>query len=278
MPFEFRDSMVNEYWSLGYVIFRRILPGSLLRDLRVEADKARALAHELHGPQAQRLQPIAKYSDRINYKPFRDYAELPELHASINRLLGPTSDGATVYHSYRERDVLGLLVEPIERPRHHGWHRDWVSDVALDEQRMPERLRKEAWVFENKVEMNQVNCAIYPDPCLWYVPGSHARRIDLPGERQGSCYIKEKNPFDLMEGSHAELERAYLEACYDFPGAVRVYLDPGDFMVYRNLGWHTGVYTTYTPRATIHDGVGFKLPEPAAKVESEAFAPPLRGG
>ncbi|MCX5660906.1 MAG: hypothetical protein NTW19_14470, partial [Planctomycetota bacterium] len=65
MAFEFRDSMINDYWSQGYVIFRRILPASLLRDLRPEADKARALAHELLGPQAQRLQPVIKHPERI---------------------------------------------------------------------------------------------------------------------------------------------------------------------------------------------------------------------
>ena len=32
------------------------------------------------------------------------------------------------------------------------------------------------------------------------------------------------------------------------PGAVQVYLGPGDFMVYRNLAWHCGLYLPYQPR------------------------------
>ena len=64
-----------------------------------------------------------------------------------------------------------------------------------------------------------------------------------------------------MEGSDAELEAAFLEQAYSFPGAVRVYLDPGDFLVYRNMGWHTGIYTTYTPRATIHDDITYHWPD-----------------
>lgn len=72
MAFQFCDSMIHDYWTYGYMVFRRILPASLLRDLRPEADKARVLARELKGPQVQRLQPVIKHQDRINYKPFQD--------------------------------------------------------------------------------------------------------------------------------------------------------------------------------------------------------------
>ena len=41
--FNFKDSMVNEYLSEGYLIFRGIVPPSLLSDLRREAEKARDL-------------------------------------------------------------------------------------------------------------------------------------------------------------------------------------------------------------------------------------------
>ena len=50
MAFHFQDSMVNEYLSEGYLIFRGIVPPSLLTDLRQEAEKARDLAHKLNGP------------------------------------------------------------------------------------------------------------------------------------------------------------------------------------------------------------------------------------
>jgi len=255
MPFEFRDSMINDYWSLGYVVFKRILPGSLLRDLRVEADKCRALAHELNGPQIQRLQPVSKYADKIGQKPFQDYADLAPLRDAIQKLLGPTSKGATVRHTCWP-DVLGLLIEPQAKPRHHGWHRDFVSDVPIPQQQTPERIKKAEGVMHGTLDWNQVNCAIYPDPCLWYVPGSHNRIVDLPGEKQNFDYFdKTAKTFDHMEGSDAELEQVFLEHAYNFPGAIRVYLDPGDFMVYRNIGWHTGLYNTYTPLATIHDGI-----------------------
>jgi hypothetical protein len=59
--------------------------------------------------------------------------------------------------------------------------------------------------------------------------------------------------------SNAEAERFYLDHCQQFPGAVQMHLGPGDFMVYRNLGWHNGNYVTYQPRATIHDIVRYEL-------------------
>lgn len=183
---------------------------------------------------------------------------MPVLRDAIHRLLGPTSHGATVVHTVPS--VLGILIEPADRPRHHGWHRDFVSDVPLAQQRTPERLKVVADTWHRPTALNQVNCAIYPDPCLWFVPGSHARMHDLPGEAQEFCYCTGTNPYDQMQGTHAELEAYYLEKAYSFPGAKRVYLDPGDFMVYRNFGWHTGLYTTHTPRATIHDSIAYQWP------------------
>ena len=271
MAFEFRDSMINDYWSQGFIVFRRIVPPSLLRDLRREADKARVLARELLGPQAQRLQPVAKHKDRINYQPFQDYTDLPILRDAIHKLLGPTSNGARVIHT--TPSVLGILTEPSERPRHHGWHRDTVVEVPLADQVKPERVKLLADRWHRTIGNNQINCAIYPDPCLWFVPGSHARQYDLPGEKQCFCYYTEKSPWDAMEGSHAELEAAYLENAYNFPGAVRVYLDPGDYCVYRNLGWHTGLYTTHTPRATIHDSIQLQWPAAAGAPAQPASEP-----
>ena len=72
MSFQFCDSMVNEYLSQGYLILRGIVPPSLLRDLRLEAEKARELAHKLNGPQTQRIQPLSTYGDDLDLRPFYD--------------------------------------------------------------------------------------------------------------------------------------------------------------------------------------------------------------
>lgn len=254
MAFKFCDSMIHDYWQQGYVCFRNILPASLVRDLRVECDKARRLAHEINGPQAQRLQPVTKYGDRLNLKPFYDYSELPVLVDAVNRLLGPFTGPVKP----ATMSVLGVLVEPLERPRQHGWHRDGVSDHVLPDQKKADLQKAWGERVLRPYGGNQINCAIYPDSCLWYVPGSHLRYHDLPGERQLFDYnTPGGNPFDSMQGSEAELERIYIEECQRFPGAQCMHLYPGDYLLYRSNAWHTGLYFTYQPRATLHDSLGY---------------------
>lgn len=247
MGFEFRDSMVNEYLSQGYLIFRGIVPPPLLRDLRTEAEKARDLAHRLNGPQTQRIQPLSRYGEELNLKPFQDYTELPELRDAIDRLLGPG-------YTHGHLDIMGLLVEPLERSWTVGWHRDGVVEVppAAYDDTVKAKL---AEVWSDLRHFNQVNCALYADSCTWFVPGSHLRQWDLPGEIQSTGDPSLRKGVEGL--SDVEAERFYLEHCRRFPGAVQTHLGPGDFMIYRNLAWHTGNYLTYQPRATIHDIVRY---------------------
>lgn len=255
MPFQFCDSMCNQYWQQGYVVFRRILPASLLRDLRPEADKIRVLARELHGPAARRLQPLPKYSGvRFNLQPFTDYTQLPELRDAIQRLIGPAAPGCIYSHCSKDMSYLGVLIEPADRPRFLGWHRDGVTDAAETQRKTPDEVAAVAARRLRPTCDNQVNCAIYADPCLWFVPGSHLRVHDLAGEVRAAAV----NPGE-QHASDAEAERAHLEACDEFPGAVRLHLDPGDFAVYRSSAWHNGVYSPLQPRATIHDVVTFEM-------------------
>ena len=248
MAFQFQDSMVNEYLSQGYLILQGIVPPSLLADLRREAEKARDLAHKLNGPQTQRIQPLSNYGDELDLKPFYDYTELPELRDAIEKLLGPD-------YTHGHVDIMGLLVEPLEHPWHLGWHRDGVVEVP-PEARDETVNAKLAEVWYDLRHFNQVNCAIYADSCTWFVPGSHLRQWDMPGEEQSTKDPKLRKPAEGQ--SNAEAERYCLEHCRQFPGAVQVHLGPGDFMVYRNLAWHTGNYITYQPRATIHDVVRYE--------------------
>ena len=248
MSFQFCDSMVNEYLSQGYLILRGIVPPSLLRDLRLEAEKARELAHKLNGPQTQRIQPLSTYGDDLDLRPFYDYCELSELRDAIARLLGKD-------YTHGHVDIMGLLVEPLERPWNVGWHRDGVVEVPPDAYDDIVKA-KLAEVWHDLRHYNQVNCAIYADSCTWVVPGSHLRQWDLPGERQTTVDRTLDGPLEGL--SNVETERFYLDHCRQFPGAVQVHLGPGDFVVYRNLAWHTGNYITYQPRATIHDVVRYE--------------------
>lgn len=245
MPFAFHDGMLNEYLQQGYLILRQAIPASLLKDLRPVADQARALAHEINGPQAQRIQPLERFADRLNLKPFQDYCELPDLTDAIRRLLGPRC-------TYGHLGIMGLLVEPVNMPWHGGWHRDGVVEVPT-EARGPrtDALLDEVW--HDLAWWNQINCAIYSDSCTWFVPGSHLRRRDLPGEAQTHADPAHVRATDGM--SVVEAEVYGLDHAASFPGAVQVHLRPGDMMLYRNLGWHCGNYAPSQPRATIHDVV-----------------------
>ena len=246
MPFfEFEDRMVNQYWSNGYIVLRQILPGSLLKDLRVAADQARALAYKLNGPQTQRIQPLVNYADDLDLQAFYDYCELPELVDAIHQLMGP---------EYRHHNIerMGLLVDPDGHSWNQGWHRDAVVEVPHAVQTDAEFQATLDGAWHDRRLFNQVNCAIYNDSCTWYVPGSHARRRDLPGELQSIGFPSLPQWADYA--TEAEFEQACYQHCASFPGAQQMHLIAGDFMLYRSHGWHCGNYLCYQPRATIHDG------------------------
>jgi len=243
MPFRFEESMVNEYLSRGFLIMREIVPPTLLRDLRVEAEKARALAHKLNGRQTQRIQPLSRYEDDLDLRPFHDYCDLPELRDAVTSLLGPN-------YTHGHVDIMGLLTEPADHPWNVGWHRDGVVEVR-PEARDEVLAAKLAEAWYDLRHYNQVNCAIYNDSCTWYVPGSHARRRDLPGEMQSIGFPSLPQWEDFA--TEAEFERACYLHCAAFPGAQQMHLIAGDYMLYRSHGWHCGNYLSYQPRATIHD-------------------------
>ena len=91
MAFTFSERHVADYYHHGCTVFRSILPTSLITDLRSSTEKGRAIAREKRGSQAQRLQPISDYGDRIDLKPFQDYMDLPALRDALYRVDGLSS-------------------------------------------------------------------------------------------------------------------------------------------------------------------------------------------
>ena len=238
MAFAFSDRHIEDYHIRGYTVFRQILPPSLIADLRLAADRARELAREERGPQAQRLQPLRSYD--IDQQPFINYAELPELVDALRQVLTPR-------HFHGDRGFMGILLEPAESSWCTAWHRDWRDNIpGLD-------LTRWESSFSDINLFNQVNCALYEDCSTWFVPGSHLRR-DLPGEVDRFPDRPIPRPdFDGME--EAAREHAGLDYCRSMPGAVQTQLEAGDYCLYRNTLWHLGNYVPYRKRATIHDGV-----------------------
>lgn len=236
MAYQFSYRSVEEFHTLGYTVFRQIMPPSLIADLQRVTDKAREIARERGGPQAQRLQPVGNYD--LDTSAFQDYADLPELIDAIARVLSPR-------HRHGNRDLFGVLFEPAEQPWCTAWHRDWRDNIPGLDIAMWERSVADGELF------NQVNCALYEDNCTWVVPGSQMRP-DTPEER--AAFPQGAIPGPELDGlTYVQRERAGLDYCRSMPGAVRLCLDAGDFALYRNSLWHLGNYSPHLKRATIHD-------------------------
>lgn len=243
MPYQVTDADLKSYHENGFVIFRRILPPTLIRDLRREAEKARVIARKQSGENAQRLQPVVRYPDDLDLKPFKDYSNLPDLRKAVDTVLPHEN-----WWGIREgkESGLGILLEPAKDSWCTIWHRDWRDNIP--------GLPLSEWEpsISNLRLFNQVNCALYEDLSTWVVPGSHMRR-DLPGEAARFPTRPIEEPDLSACTCDEERERVCLEYCKSLPGAYQVHLDAGDFMLYRNSLWHIGNYVPYRKRATLHD-------------------------
>jgi hypothetical protein len=237
MSFHFSKRSIEDYRRDGYVVFREILPPSLIADLRRVSERGSELARAAGGALAQRFEPVANWD--IDQKPFDDYRELPELRGAISRLLSPR-------HTYGNRELhLGVLIEPVEVPYCMPWHQDLRHLAASSLPFLTPDAKRDPDLF------NQINCALYQDDSLWVVPGSHDR--DDTAEERAAFPDGEPTAPSFQTESNEERERMCLAYCRRMPGAVRVHLDPGDLCVYRGTLWHMGNYVPYVKRATIID-------------------------
>jgi hypothetical protein len=244
MAFRYEDGLRAHYFTYGYAVFREIIPAGLVEDLRGASERAREVAREVGGPQAQRLEPIWEYD--VDLEAFLAFSELPVMCDALARLLGPEH-----IHGIPK----SILFEPAEHAYTIPWHRDWGEIVSREEWL--------AVMFELDF-LNQINAALYEDISLWVVPGSQFRE-ELPAERAAFAegllpapdHTREElarnwsqDPFAGM--SEAEREQRGVEYCRSMPGAVCLPLYPGDVAIYRNALWHTGTYVPYKKRATMH--------------------------
>jgi hypothetical protein len=209
-----------------------VIPASLLRDLRREAEKARELAHAEGGPDAQRLQPVYAYSE-LNHQVFRDFRSLPVLWEAVEMCLGTER---------RDSNVMAILFQPSRDPWTTGWHRDLPPLGTTEEQDLNV-------IFDLK-RYNQFNAALYDDHSFWVVPGSHVR--DDTEEERRIC--KAGPPDKDAPVSSEEKELACMRHVRSMPGGVNIVLAAGDLAFYRAVAWHLGTYVPYVRRATLHDG------------------------
>lgn len=244
MSYRVPECDIAEYYRSGYIVFRQVLPTSLVRDLRRECDKGAAVVRSQKDAQAQRFQPVSRYADHLSLKPFEDYVQLPALREAMDQTLSPR-------HYWGKAEVMGVLINPVDE----AWCTHWHRDMTLESSRLPVDEFHDIMLDWNSA--NQVNCALYDDDCTWFVPGSHLRARDLPGETaaqhaggDGVGWGKKAGEVDPVER-----ERACLNYTKGMPGAVQLRLNAGDFAMYRPIGWHIGNYTPSKKRATLHDAV-----------------------
>jgi len=237
MAFKFCDSMIHQYRSLGYVIFRQILPVSLVRDLRKASVRVPEIARKARGPDAQRLQPIKSNLTDAEFRPFIDYFNLAPLNDAIHKIFTPR-------HSLAGGDMsrAGILIEPAEMPGCTAWHRDIRETSNVPD---VEEFRR---VTVDPLFFNQINCPLYEDNCTWYVPGSYLRQFDLEGETKAAA-----DTVGLDDPDYVARERRNVEYCQNMPHSIRASMDAGDFMLYHPNGWHLGNYLPDRKRMTIHD-------------------------
>jgi hypothetical protein len=243
MAFEITSRHIADFHRDGFVIFRDLLPGSLIKDLRAQAETALKLARE-RSPQAQRLQPLASYP-AIDMKPFDDYHALPNLQKGLDALFGEAFGGKVDTHATRA--VMGILFEPRDTAWCTAWHRDWRDNIR--------GLKTQEWrkIMQDLRYFNQVNLALYGDECTWVVPSSHVRD-DTPEEFNRFPARPIDGP-DLTGLDPVQAELRCMEYTTSLAGAVQARLNPGDYLLYRNSLWHIGNYVPYKKRATIHDGI-----------------------
>ena len=246
MKFEVTEEDVRKYREEGYHIFPQVIPATLLSDLRREATKARELAYRDHGPQTQRLGFFKDYADELNLKPFQEFSVIDGLNEAVQQLTSP-------HHRVKPAEDSGLLFSPQERPWATEWHRDW-RDHVLDAEFQAE-VGDARWeeILHDPDFFNQVNCPLYEDTSTWYVPGSHLR---VHNTEEEMAVYRSTNQEELMDEdnrkTNEELELFCLRYCQSMPGAVQLVLNPGDFCMYRNTGWHIGNYVPYRDRMTMH--------------------------
>lgn len=260
--FQFSERHIEEYWTQGYTVLENVVPPSLINDLRRECDIGRDQVRLRDGRQAQRFHP-GTTSD-IDPKVFQDWCELPVVRDAIGRII-------KMEHKSFGSEKLIVLIEPADEPWCTPWHRDWRDNIP--------GLPLQEWtnVFRDEDIFNQVNCALYEDSSTWVVPGSHARH---DSEAEVARFPERPmRDLDLQGLTGAERERACLEYCQSLPNAKRLFLNAGDYCLYRNSLWHMGNYMPTKKRATLHDNImtpAFQkwwdtMPDLAAKRRAEGF-------
>ena len=138
---------------------------------------------------------------------------------------------------------------PHDAPMCTNWHRDISPEVKAWD---PFRRRM---VMSNAAFCCSINCALYADSCIGYVPGSHGRPLTSTEEEVLASWPD----FDAVERDGqplvmdpVEKELACIETFRAMPNAVSFDLEAGAIVLYASYGLHFAHRAPYRKRATLH--------------------------
>jgi ectoine hydroxylase-related dioxygenase (phytanoyl-CoA dioxygenase family) len=225
---------LERFHEEGYCVVDVPIPPALLSELRRAADAVTERTQAGGWPH-RRNWPYKHFKGKNDFwgvshllhpdlgePAFARYVAQPAVLAAAADLLGCPSALAA---GQLQLEYVNLLVNPSLDDFEIAWHRDVVRGDPDPEE--------EAATLAVPRASARWNFALYDDPCLWVIPGSH-RRPKGPRERE-VCRSR----------AHVGL-----------PGEMRICLGAGQAVYYDPDLLHRGVYPRDRLRRTLHCDLG----------------------
>lgn len=212
----------------GFVLIRGGIPPALIQDLRAAFEPIFALRDRGETTALTRHQTILE--PRCYQPAFKEFLNLESINRAAEEVIGT-----------RELVFAGLATL-LGSPTPHlcNWHRDH-----------PEQDPDTQAILRRPNVFLQLNCAVYDDPSLWVVPGTH-NRASTAAELdyvQSTCpQGTQRSDGKLPSGMTAQ------QVLAGMPGAKHVRLNAGDCLLYNAIIWHAAEYNPAWKRATLHGG------------------------
>lgn len=164
-------------------------------------------------------------------------------------------------------ELFNLLINPVSSAFALGWHRDDVrpeTDPAEEQK-----------ILDSPVGGVQWNAPLYPDDCLFIVPGSH-NRLRTPSEVDANHAVPpppapvgpdgQPSTASSEDGSPA-VDKAIFDGAWsvDPPSTLRVALRPGQTAFYSQRILHRASYVPSKKRQTLHGCYGLAGSEQRAR-------------
>ncbi len=220
------NKIYEQYAEQGFILIPGGIPADLLRELQADFEPL-LQARDAGGTSLDwRHQTILE--PKHFHRSFVEFLNLPVLSRTAESAFGTTNLSFAGLAVLLGRNVNSLC----------KWHRDFNdADPEIDA------------LLSNPRMLMQFNCAVFDDPALWVVPGSHNRptRAD---ERDFAAKLESLE----FTGPFEPALKFTPDPLGGMPGAKHVPLKAGDCLLYNPILWHSAEYRPEWRRATLHGG------------------------